>query len=331
MNVKKVSFQLPEELVQAIDSHAKAIGKDGTTIVVQALKQVFGLLPEEVLPAAEVIRETDVEIKEQLKEIPELKVRMGELEKQVVSLTEQIAELTQPTHLDDSSIQRITAISEHLINLIAQPPICVQQIEEVKSQTTDVLSSQYVQIDNFLSQEESSRLLNYVLQQESAFVPTSTSSNELNYRRSMVLHSFPEFSEMISDHIQAIMPNVFSNLGLPSFSVSQIEAQLTAHNDGNYYKIHNDNGSSETANREFTYVYYFYREPKPFSGGELLIYDSKIENNFYVAAESFKTVEPRNNSVVFFLSRYMHEVLPVSCPSKAFANSRFTINGWVRR
>ncbi|MGB8690572.1 MAG: proline hydroxylase, partial [Microcoleus sp.] len=34
---------------------------------------------------------------------------------------------------------------------------------------------------------------------------------------------------------------------------------------------------------------------------------------------------------VFFLSRYMHEVLPVSCPSKAFADSRFTINGWVRR
>jgi Rps23 Pro-64 3,4-dihydroxylase Tpa1-like proline 4-hydroxylase len=27
----------------------------------------------------------------------------------------------------------------------------------------------------------------------------------------------------------------------------------------------------------------------------------------------------------------MHEVLRVSCPSKAFADSRFTINGWVRK
>lgn len=95
--------------------------------------------------------------------------------------------------------------------------------------------------------------------------------------------------------------------------------------------MHNDNGSSETQNRELTYVYYFYREPKPFSGGELLLYDSKIENNYYVQADSFKTVEPRNNSIVFFPSRYLHEVKLVSCPSKAFADSRFTINGWIRR
>ncbi len=73
------------------------------------------------------------------------------------------------------------------------------------------------------------------------------------------------------------------------------------------------------------------QEPKAFSGGELLLYNSKIENNLYVNAESFTKIEPRNNSIVFFLSRCMHEVLPVNCKSKAFADSRFTINGWVRR
>jgi SM-20-related protein len=35
--------------------------------------------------------------------------------------------------------------------------------------------------------------------------------------------------------------------------------------------------------------------------------------------------------LVVFPSRYLHEVLPVSCPSQTFADSRFTINGWVRR
>ena len=136
---------------------------------------------------------------------------------------------------------------------------------------------------------------------------------------------------MILKRIQAIIPDILSKLNLSPFSVSQIESQLTAHNDGNYYKLHNDNGSPDTATRELTYVYYFYQEPKPFSGGELLVYDSKIENNVYVNAETFKTVEPRNNSIIFFLSRYMHEVLPVNCPSQAFGDSRFTINGWVRR
>lgn len=221
--------------------------------------------------------------------------------------------------------------SEHLVGLITEPPVYWQQNEPTKPQTPAILESEYVQIDNFLTVEEHQRLLNYVFQRESAFVPTSTSTGDLDYRRSMILHSFPEFSQLVVNRIQAILPDVFRKLNLSSFPIAEIEAQLTSHNDGNYYKVHNDNGSPDTATREFTYVYYFHQQPKAFSGGELLIYDSKIENNFYVKADSYKRVEPRNNSIVFFLSRYLHEVLPVSCPSKAFADSRFTINGWVRR
>lgn len=221
--------------------------------------------------------------------------------------------------------------SEHLVGLITEPPVYWQQNEPTKPQIPAILESEYVQIDNFLTVEEHQRLLNYVFQRESAFVPTSTSTGDLDYRRSMILHSFPEFSQLVVNRIQAILPDVFRKLNLPSFPIGEIEAQLTSHNDGNYYKVHNDNGSPDTATREFTYVYYFHQEPKAFSGGELLIYDSKIENNFYVKVDSYKRVEPRNNTIVFFLSRYLHEVLPVNCPSKAFADSRFTINGWVRR
>ena len=195
----------------------------------------------------------------------------------------------------------------------------------------DILVSNYLQIDDFLPREEKRRLLNYVLAEEAEFVPTSTSTEEVNYRRSRVLYSFPDFAELISDRIYASLPNIFNQLELPTFEVSHIEAQLTAHNDGNYFKIHNDNGSSDTVTRELTYVYYFYREPKSFLGGELVIYDSKIENSYYANAESFKTIEPRNNSIVFFLSRYMHEVLPVNCLSRSFQDSRFTINGWIHR
>lgn len=209
--------------------------------------------------------------------------------------------------------------------------IFLHQVEANQFQNISVLSSKYLQIDNFLPPEEHQLLINYVLEREAYFVPTTTSTNEINYRQSMVLYSFPEFSELILKRVEAIIPDVISQLELPSFFINYIESQLTAHNDGNYYKIHNDNGSPETILRELTYVYYFYREPKHFSGGELLIYDSKIANNFYVNSDSFTKVEPRNNSIVFFLSRYMHEVLPVICPSQAFADSRFTINGWVNR
>ncbi len=221
--------------------------------------------------------------------------------------------------------------SDRLVGIMTEPPVWIQQIEEVKPPSIDILNSNYIQIENFFSPKEYEQLINYVLDKESDFVDASTSTKDQDYRRSMVLYSFPEFSDLIVKRIQEVIIDVISKLGLPSFAISQIESQLTAHNDGNYYKIHNDNGSPETATRELTYVYYFNKQPKAFSGGELIIYDSKVENNFYVNAESYKKVEPLNNSIVFFLSRYMHEVLPVICPSKAFADSRFTINGWVRR
>ncbi|BAZ39571.1 prolyl 4-hydroxylase alpha subunit [Calothrix sp. NIES-4101] len=224
--------------------------------------------------------------------------------------------------------------SENLVGIITEPPMLIQQTEvtEVSQDIkAEILPSEYIQIDNFLTPEEHKKLIKYVLKRKSQFLTTNTSTNDANYRRSMALYSFPEFSELILKKIRERIPEILNKFGISPFTISQIESQLTSHNDGNYYKVHNDNGSPETASRELTYVYYFYQEPKPFTGGELLIYDSKIENNFYVQAKSYKTVEPRNNSIVFFLSRYMHEVLPVSCPSKNFADSRFTINGWVRR
>jgi SM-20-related protein len=243
--------------------------------------------------------------------------------------------------------------AEHLVGLVTEPPILLQQpqpqqpaipleiipeiIPEIPAEipapapVNDDLISRYAQIDNFLTTAEKNKLIKYVLAKESEFVSTSTSTNAEDYRRSMVLHSFPEFSTLMVNRIKAILPDVLRKLNIPAFPLGDIEAQLTMHNDNNFYKLHNDSGSPDTASRFFTYVYYFNREPKAFSGGELLIYDSKVENNFYVADETFRTVEPRNNSIVFFLSRYMHEVLRVSCPSKAFADSRFTINGWVRK
>ncbi|MGD1809372.1 2OG-Fe(II) oxygenase [Dapis sp. BLCC M126] len=232
--------------------------------------------------------------------------------------------------------------SEHLVGMVTEPPIYLQHLQPQDSQsniktytpptaTIDNLESRYLLIENFLTNSDTEQLLNYVLQRKSDFVPTTTSTKAENYRRSLVLHSFPKFQELIVNRIKEIFPDVLNKLSIPAFSIAEIESQLTAHNDNNFYKIHNDNGSPDTTSRVLTYVYYFYREPKAFAGGNLIIYDSKLKGKHYVKADTFKTVEPKNNSIVFFLSRYMHEVLPVTCPYQYFADSRFTINGWIRR
>ncbi len=196
---------------------------------------------------------------------------------------------------------------------------------------TAVYPSDCVQFDRFLNPAEQQRLFEFTLQREPEFVATSTTTNSQDYRRSRVLYRFPEFYNLMVRRIREVLPEVLAQLEITPFAIAQIEAQLTAHNDGHYYKLHNDNGSAETANRVLSYVYYFCREPQPFSGGELIVYDSRIENNFYVKADSYRAIEPRNNRIVFFRSRYLHEVLPIRCPSRQFADSRFTINGWIRQ
>jgi Rps23 Pro-64 3,4-dihydroxylase Tpa1-like proline 4-hydroxylase len=224
--------------------------------------------------------------------------------------------------------------SSDLMGLVTEPPLLLNFAEPVTHEQnqleSEVIPANYWHIDNFLSEAEVSELLKYVAKRESDFVSTSTSTNDTDYRRSMVLHSFPKFSELIIERVKQALPDVCQFLKIPEPNISQIESQLTLHNDGNYYKLHNDNGSPETASRVLTYVYYFYEQPKPFEGGELVIYDSKVENNHYVQAESHQVIEPRRNSIVFFPSFQMHEVLPISCPSKAFLDSRLTINGWIR-
>ena len=45
MASKTVSFRLPENIVQAIEAHAKATGKNKTTLIVEVLTQAYGLEP----------------------------------------------------------------------------------------------------------------------------------------------------------------------------------------------------------------------------------------------------------------------------------------------
>jgi Rps23 Pro-64 3,4-dihydroxylase Tpa1-like proline 4-hydroxylase len=54
---------------------------------------------------------------------------------------------------------------------------------------------------------------------------------------------------------------------------------VTASTDGSYFRPHTDQGKSAIdATRKLTYVYYFNREPRGFTGGDLRIYDDEFQN-----------------------------------------------------
>jgi Rps23 Pro-64 3,4-dihydroxylase Tpa1-like proline 4-hydroxylase len=139
------------------------------------------------------------------------------------------------------------------------------------------------------------------------------------------------YEKAIMDRLPDCLPQVLEKWGHAPLPVSHIEAQATASNHGDFFHCHIDNGAESVAAREITFVYFFHREPKQFSGGELRIYDSRRERDHYVPTANYRTIVPEQNQLVLFASGLSHEITPVDCPSGQFADSRFTVNGWIHR
>jgi SM-20-related protein len=187
-------------------------------------------------------------------------------------------------------------------------------------------------LDGFLTNDELDWLRNFVFAAQPRFQSSWIIGDGEDYRKSLVLEAPVDVERLVVDKIRASMHEVMALLELPPFPVGRIECQVTASTDGSYFKVHADSGKSEIdATRELTYVYYFNREPKAFTGGELRVYDDAIRNDKLMRTDSFRAFEPLNNSIVFFNAAIMHEVMHVHVPSQDFRDSRFTVNGWVHR
>lgn len=151
---------------------------------------------------------------------------------------------------------------------------------------------------------------------------TSYSNYYPEWRKSKVMYDsqFTYFKQTLEQKIRDRLDEIHRLLEIKKFEIDSFEVQLTSHNDGEYFKWHRDNSTPETANRLITFVYYFHSIPKPFSGGELIIYNNETQH----------VIEPANDSIVIFNSGLRHEVNTIVCPSRLFKDGRFTLNGWIR-
>ncbi|ANS70158.1 oxygenase [Streptomyces lincolnensis] len=172
-------------------------------------------------------------------------------------------------------------------------------------------------------------------------LPARVRDNRLDTRmRSSLAHRGFSAPELLTA-IDAVVGQVENVLGV-SCSGTRPAFTLNVHNDGDFYRAHQDVSSHDVAKgvraakRVVTFVYYLHRTPAPFTGGDLRMYDSALPLN----AEhdglrredcTYRDYAPDHNSVVFFLPSALHEVRPVSCPSGHYADSRFAINGWLCR
>lgn len=197
-----------------------------------------------------------------------------------------------------------------------------------------LLPMQFVSIPDFLPPELHAQAVETALRLRDRFEPSTITTDEPDFRRSDVVYdtAFPELREAVLREIEPVLPAVFTGLARTPFAPSHIEMQLSAHGEGDYFRMHSDAASPEIAAREITFVYYFMlRRPRGFSGGTLRLFQTWNGAPPCAERDQFHDIEPTDNSIVFFDSRLMHEVQPLQVPSRAFEDGRFTLNGWLRR
>jgi SM-20-related protein len=205
-------------------------------------------------------------------------------------------------------------------------PIHAVSSTEATNQGQDVII-----LDEFLSQGDFKSLTEFIEQSESQFSLSNVNAADgreagpnPECRLSRVLYELGPYHSLISERLHIILPTVLERMGRAPFKVSEIEVQLTASNDGDYFKRHQDNDF--LSSRKISYVCFIHKEPKAFVGGELKIYGlpGQEDRHFYC-------INPQHNQIVFFPSHLIHEIAPVSVSSREFMDSRFTVNGWIHK
>jgi Rps23 Pro-64 3,4-dihydroxylase Tpa1-like proline 4-hydroxylase len=202
-------------------------------------------------------------------------------------------------------------------------------------EATEIKQARCVVLDEFLAPQELEELIGYTLRHELEFknseviAPTGeTGVKDYSHRRSRVLMELGEQEDVILGRIRHVLPLVLEQLEMDDFPIARTEVQITASNDGDFFRAHCDDAQQLIASRKLTFVYFFHREPSRFSGGELRLHDSR-GNNEHIGTGSYETIVPQQNQIVFFPCSTLHEITPVCCTSREFADSRFTVNGWL--
>lgn len=195
----------------------------------------------------------------------------------------------------------------------------------------EYLPCPFARVERFLPQDEHDHLLELAHAHHDTLVPAKvgegTYDPQVRSSRLVPELQLQEVRSWFVPRVTALLPAIVSRVLDTALTVERIELQMTIHHQGDFYLVHRDDGKGETQTRRLSYVYYFHRQPRCFSGGDLLLYDTHVTDSEYRLV--FTRLEPLDNTIVFFPSQFFHQVTPVQCATDNYRDGRFTVNGWL--
>jgi len=208
-----------------------------------------------------------------------------------------------------------------------------------KRRATSVIAGQMLlpphQIfENFLTPAEHGSLLDFVLTNRERFAAATVYNDGVqvvsqSQRTSEKLAGgLGPLKDMFLDRVKENVSAMFGGAGIQEKPVVRYETELVAHRDGGRFGRHidtltgaNKRDDDSPGYRTVSCVYYFYRQPRAFTGGQLRL--------FTFGSDDHVDIEPLENAFLVFPSFAAHEVRPVTCPSGVFEDSRFSVNCWL--
>lgn len=191
----------------------------------------------------------------------------------------------------------------------------------------------FVRIENFLQPEERARLWETVSDPAASFFAGSVKgdrgeSDNAYLRKAEVMRRADPVRQWFMPRALALIERdaLLARLGLSRFALGRFELQVTRHADGAHLWCHRDIGPAHP-DRHISYVYYFHRQPKGFSGGDLLLFDQDA-SGARGDLLAFTRIIPTDNMLILFPSDRWHSVSRVIVESGDPLDARWTVNGW---
>ena len=194
----------------------------------------------------------------------------------------------------------------------------------------------FVRMKDFLTTQECDRLFALALARREHFgaatvVDNAEEGGRVKPETRITLELKPRARQDVRlwflPRIEQVIPEIVARLCLEDPGRYHITMNMRVYPAGGFYTIHCDNSVALFRDRVLSFICFFHPEPRRFSGGDLLLYDSNQRGGHPVPA--FSRIEPFRGGIVFFMCEDWHQVTPVECDSEDFGAGRFVLSGHV--
>ncbi len=195
---------------------------------------------------------------------------------------------------------------------------------------TEFAPAPFVLWQNLLDAPANQAILDEAIARQAGFRPTELSKLDpygKQGRTNLVNYDTGTSGLLVRALVEQQLAHICERLNMPVFALELFHLKFASYLHGDFFHAHQDNGSNNPG-RRISFIYYFNLEPKPYSGGDLILYDSRFAPRAYVRSQ-YTRIIPQNNSMIFFPSEYFHEVSPIESRNGEFMHSRFTLAGHI--